>query len=135
MSHVPSQWIRNLSVILLAILLVIPASLFAQNAHVVSPSDLQQQAASASQSRARDAQKVRDFLGTPAAQKALRDARIDPVQVKNAVAGLTDAELAKLAARADKAQHDFAAGYLSTLDIALIVLGVALIIIIIVVVK
>ena len=55
--------------------------------------------------------------------------------VKKAVSQLDNQELAQLAARADKAQHDFAAGYLSTLDIALIILGVALIILIIVVAK
>jgi CHASE3 domain sensor protein len=55
--------------------------------------------------------------------------------VKQAVSQLDDQELAQLSAKADKAQKDFAAGYLSTIDIALIILGVALIILIIVVVK
>lgn len=131
MSFVRSHSSRHLSIVLLAVALSVPA--FSQSAHVVSPSELQKQAASATLGRAQNAQKVRDFLSTPLARKTLRDAKIDPAQVTNAVSSLSDAELARLAARADRAQHDFAAGYLSTLDIALIILGVALIILIIVV--
>lgn len=123
---------RNLSIIFLVLAFAFPSGLIAQS-HVVSPADLQKQAVSATQARAQNIQKVRDFVSTPAAEKALRDARTNPVQVQRAVSDLDDAELSQLAARADKAQHDFAAGYLSTLDIALIVLGVALIILIIVV--
>lgn len=89
----------------------------------------------ATQVRQQNVQKIRDFLSTPAAAKALQNARIDASQVKNGVATLDDQELAKLAAQADKAQKDFAAGYLTTRDIILIVLGVALIILIIVLVK
>ena len=123
---------RNLPALFLAAAFIFPSALIAQT-HVVSPADLQKQALSATQARDRNIQKVRNFLGNPAAEKTLRDARINPTQVQRAVVNLSDSELASLASRADKAQHDFAAGYLSTLDIALIVLGVALIILIIVV--
>jgi hypothetical protein len=66
------------------------------------------------------------------AEQAMQKAHIDAGRVRNAVANLNDQELAQLAARADKAQHDFAAGYLTTRDIALIILAVAVIILIIV---
>jgi len=123
---------RSFSMLFLAVAIIFPSALIAET-HVVSPGDLQKQALSASQSRQRNIETVRDFVATPAAQKTLRDARINPAQVQRAVSSLSDAELATLASRADKAQRDFAAGYLSTLDIALIILGVALIILIIVV--
>jgi acyl-CoA synthetase (AMP-forming)/AMP-acid ligase II len=133
MRSISRQFVRNFSACLLALVFAVPVSLFAETAHVVSPSDLQQQAVSSSQARQQNVEKVRDFLSTPLATKAMQDAKIDSRQVKDAVASLDDQELSQLAARADKAQKDFAAGYLSTRDIALIILGVVLIIVIIVI--
>lgn len=120
---------------LLIVLFVFPLTLAAQTTHVVSPGDLQKQAAAISEQRQQDIQKVRSFLGSPAAAETLKKAKIDTERVKKAVSQLSDQDLSQLAARADKAQHDFAAGYLSTIDIALIILGVALIILIIIVAK
>jgi hypothetical protein len=130
-----SKWIHNLLVCTLAILVVIPVSLFAETAHVVSPADLHAKAAASSQVRQQNVTKVREFLSGTVASETLQKAHVDAGQVKEAVAQLDNQELAQLAAKADKAQKDFAAGYLSTVDIALIILGVALIILIIVVVK
>jgi hypothetical protein len=130
-----SNWIRFFMVCMLALVIVVPASLFAETAHVVSPADLHAKAAASSQVRQQNVAKVREFLSGPVASDALQKAHVDATQVKQAVAQLDDQDLAQLAAKADKAQKDFAAGYLSTLDIALIILGVALIILIIVVAK
>ncbi len=58
----------------------------------------------------------------------MQDAKIDPIQVKTAIPTLSSAELANLSARADRAQHDFAAGGLSTLALALIIIAIVLII-------
>jgi len=131
---VRSECIRKCAACLLVVLFTLPLTL-AQTTHVVSPADLQKQTVATSQARQQNLQKVRDFLADPAATETLKKAHIDTEQVKKAVSQLDNQELAQLAARADKAQHDFAAGYLSTLDIALIILGVALIILIIVVAK
>jgi hypothetical protein len=60
---------------------------------------------------------------------------MDPQQVKTAASTLNDQELSQLAARADKAQADFAAGSLSQRDLILIILGVAVLILIIVAVR
>jgi CHASE3 domain sensor protein len=120
---------------MLAVLVFVPAGLLAETTHVVSPADLQAKAASISQVRQQNEAKVREFLSGPVASEALQKAHVDANQVKQAVSQLDDQELAQLSAKADKAQKDFAAGYLSTIDIALIILGVALIILIIVVVK
>ena len=129
-----NEWIRNFLACLVLALCAVPMSLFAENSHVVSPSDLRAQAVTSSQVRQQNIAKVRNFLSGPIASDALQKAHVNPRQVKNAVSQLDNQELAQLAARADKAQHDFAAGYLSTLDIALIIIGVALIILIIAVV-
>ncbi len=60
---------------------------------------------------------------------------MDPEQVKNAVAGLSDAELTQLAARAQQAQSDFAAGKLSDRDLIIILVAIAALILIIVAVR
>jgi hypothetical protein len=111
-----------------------PQNLAAQT-HVVSPSDLQQATAATSQARQNNIAALNQFFSLPAAQKALKDAHMDATQVKSGIATLSDAELAKLAARANNAQKDFAAGSLADHALLLIVLAIAVIIIIIVAVK
>jgi hypothetical protein len=111
-----------------------PQNLGAQT-HVVSPSDLRQATTAASQARQNNIATLNQFFTMPAAQKALRDAHMDASQVKSGIATLSDAELAKLAARASTAQKDFAAGAIADHMLLLIVLAIAVIIIIIVAVK
>jgi hypothetical protein len=69
------------------------------------------------------------------AAKAMESARVDAQQVQTAVSTLNDQELAQLAARADKAQADFAAGRISNRDLILIVLAIIVLILIIVAVR
>jgi hypothetical protein len=133
MSFVSSKWIRRFSVCVVAIVVAVPSGLLAQTSHVVSPADLQRQAAAVTQTRQQNIEKVCSFLSSPTAEQTMQKAHINSGQVKAAVPNLSDDELAQLAARADKAQHDFAAGLLSTRDIALIILGVVVIILIIVI--
>ena len=133
MPNVRKEWVRYFFAYLLAVLFAFPVNTFAETAHVVSPADLRKQMVKATQVKAQNAEKVRSFLSTPLAEQTMRRSHMDPVRIKNGIAGLSDQELAQLAARADKAQRDFAAGYLTTRDIALIILGVAVIILIIVV--
>lgn len=121
------------ALVLVAIFLV-PSNLLAQS-HVVSPADLQKQVMSASQVREHNLQTVRNFLSTPTAEKALKSSHINSQQVQTAVSTLSDQELADLAARADKAQTDFAAGNLSDRDLILIILGIAVLVLIIVAVR
>jgi len=124
---------RFLATCCLAAVFALPSCLMAESTHVVSPSDLQQSAVAASQLRQQNMEKVRAFLSTSTAEQAMKSAHMDATQVKNAVPSLSDQELAQLASRADRAQSQFAAGVLTNTDIALIVLGVAVIILIIVV--
>ena len=60
---------------------------------------------------------------------------MNPAEVKNAVANLSDEEVAQLASRVDKAQADFAAGNMSDRDLILILLAVVVLILIIVAVR
>ena len=128
------QSLRAAVAIVLVGIFVLPTEAIAQS-HVVSPADLQKQAVAASQARQQNLEAVQKLLSTPVAEKAMKSAKIDARQVKTAVASLDDQELAQLAARANKAQADFSAGDLSTRDLTLIILGIAVLILIIVAVR
>lgn len=118
----------------LALVFAVPQSLLAQS-HLVTPSDLRQEAVSASQVRQHNLDTVREFLSSERAQKALKSAHMDPEQVKTAVSSLSDQELAQLASRSQKAQADFAAGDLSDRDLIIILIAIAALILIIVAVR
>ena len=128
------QSLRVAVATLLVALFIVPTDALAQS-HVVSPADLQREAVAASQVRQHNLDSVQRLLSTPAAEKALKSAKMDTQQVKTAVSTLNDQELAQLAARADKAQADFAAGDLSERDLILIILGIAVLVLIIVAVR
>ena len=128
------QSLRVAVATLLVALFIVPTDALAQS-HVVSPADLQKEAIAASQVRQHNLDSVQRLLSTPAAEKALKSAKMDTQQVKTAVSTLSDQELAQLAAKADKAQADFAAGDLSERDLILIILGIAVLVLIIVAVR
>lgn len=128
------QCVRTATACLLAAIFAVPPSLMAQ-AHVVSPSDLQRELLTAAQTRQQNQETVRQFLSSDLARKSLKSAHLDPEKVTQAVATLSDQELAQLAARADKAQADFAAGTLSDRDLIIILVAIAALILIIVAVR
>jgi len=132
----PKQCVRALTACLLVTLFAIPQNLFAQAAeHVVSSVELEKAAVDASRIRQQNLDTLRDFFSSERAQRALKAAHTDPEQVKKAVASLSDAELAQLASRAQKAQADFAAGHLSDRDLIIILVVIAALILIIVAVR
>jgi hypothetical protein len=130
------QFVRALTASAVIALSAAPQSTFAQAAeHVVSPADLQKATVDASQARQKNLDTLNKFFSSAEAQKALQSAHVNPVQVKTAVAGLNDEELAQLASRANKAQADFAAGNIGDRDLLLILVAIAVIILIIVAVR
>ena len=90
--------------------------------HVVSLSELSQDAAKPAQARQANEQAIRNLLGSSAGQKALQSAGVDYQKVDKAVGQLSDEEAAKLAERARQAQADFAAGTISDRDLLWIIL-------------
>ena len=120
--------------IALAVVLVAQPCLPAANAPVALE-EMQKEMAAASQARQHNRETLGNLLSTPQAQEALQIAHVDVQQVKSAIASLSDEDLAKLAARADNAQRDLAAGDLSQRDLLLILVGIAVIILIIVAVR
>jgi hypothetical protein len=111
-----------------------PQNMLAQN-HVVSPAELQRQVVVSSQIRQQNIERINQFFSSPLAQKAMQDHHIDATQVKTAVSQLSDDELAKIAARTDKAQRDFAAGAITDHLLVLIVIAIAVILIVVLIVK
>lgn len=131
MSFGPRQSVRILIACFFTTLFAIPPDVLAQD-HVVRPSDLQQEMVKATQARRHNLETLQSFLSTPAAEKALKSAKLDPQQVKTAVAMLSDEDLAQLSSRAEKAQNDFAAGRISDRDLIWIIVAIVALILIIV---
>lgn len=128
------QSLQALIASLLVAFFLFPSNLMAQK-HVVSPADLQKEVVAASQTRQQNLKTVQEFLSMPLAEKAMRQAKIDPQQVQTAIPTLNDDDLAQLAARANRAQTDFAAGDLSQKDLIWIILAIAVLVLIIVAVR
>ena len=118
-------------VLLLGLILTSPGAVLAQD-HVVSPGEIQKDAAGASSARQQHVQQLDGFLSSKEAQQALKSAHMDPQEVKNAVGQLDDDDLGRLSARAENAQREFAAGNLSDRDLLIILVCVAALILIIV---
>lgn len=118
---------------LLTVLAAYPAGVMAQSTseeHVVSAQALQQNLQVSSATRQKNVQTLTKFMSSPTAEKAMRDAKIDPVQVQKAIPTLSDQELANLSARATDAQQKFSAGVLGTSTLTLIIVLLAIIVIV-----
>ena len=128
------EFVRVATAGTLAVVFMIPQDALAQN-HVLSLAELQSAAVASTAARQKNIETLREFVSSPTAEKALKSAHVDAEQVKNAVSRLNDQELAQLAARASKAQADFAAGTLSDRDLIIILVCIAAVILIIVAVR
>jgi hypothetical protein len=134
MSSLLREFVRIASAGVLAVVFLIPQDALAES-HVVSLAELQSAAVASTQVREKNIASVRQFISSPQAEKALKSAHLDATQVKDSVSRLSDAELSQLAARAGKAQADFAAGKLSDRDLIIILVAIAALILIIVAVR
>lgn len=120
----------------LVVALAFPPDIFAQAAeqdHIVSPQALQQRLETSSATRQQQVETLTGFLSSPAAERAMQNAHINPVQVKTAIPTLSDQELASLATRASDAQQKFSAGLMSNDMLLIFILLIAIIIIVAVV--
>ncbi len=94
----------------------IPSVVLGQTEHVVGPMELQKAEQDATNARQKNLEALQGFLDSPEARESMQKTHMDPVQVRNAIAGLSDQELAQLASRATKVQNKFAAGDMSKED-------------------
>ena len=102
--------------------------------HIVSARDLQQAMRASGQARQDNLAKIDRFFSSDPARKAFEAVKLDPAKASHAVNLLSDEELARLAARTDKLQHDVAAGALSNQQITYILIALATAVIILVIV-
>jgi len=134
MASLLRQFLRVITACILVAIFAIPQSLLAQ-AHLVSPSDLQKQVLAASQTRQSNLETVQRFLSSATAEKAISSLHADARQVTTAISSLSDQELEQMAARASKAQADFAAGNINDHDLLIILVAILVLILIIVAVR
>lgn len=125
--------LSRLAALILAAGLSAPAGLFAGE-HVIGAAELQQRVRDTAAKRQSDVAKVRGLLSSRPAANALRSAGLDPVRVEKAVPLLDDDELARLAARSDKIQADFAAGALTNEQLTYIVIALVTAIVVVLIV-
>lgn len=132
---VPVVWrfVRAAIACCLVAIFSVPRSWAAEQ--LVSPAELQKAALAVTQARQHNIDTIQQFLSSDRAQKALKTAHVNLQQVKNAIPSLSDQELAQLAARASKAQADFAAGRMNDRDLIIILICIAALILIIVAVR
>lgn len=123
-----------LLVVLLSLGVTFPETLFAQD-HVVSSSDLRKDLQQASAAREQKLVQLDQSFSSAEGQEALRRLHIGYQQVDKAARSLSDDDLARLAARSQGAQKDFAAGKINSTDLLWIIVGVLVIILIIVAVR
>ena len=123
-----------LCIAVLSVAITFSPNLFAQD-HVVSPAELQKDVQAVSAARQRSLAQIDSLLSSQQGQKALETVHVSYQQVQKAVASLDDADLARLAARAQLAQNNFAAGRISDRDLIIILLGVVVVVLIIVAVR
>jgi len=97
-----------------------------QAQHVISPDELNQDAARPAQSRQADEKSVRELLNTPEGQEALQRAKVDYQRVDRAMAQMSDADMAKMGSRVREAKADFAAGAIGRTLLIVVILIIVL---------
>jgi hypothetical protein len=128
------QSLRALTACILVAIFAVPQTLLAQ-AHVVSPADLQQQLLNSGQARRSNLATLQQFLASPVAERAMNSLHVDARTARTAVSSLSDEEVARLAARANKAQADFAAGNITDHDLLIILVAILALVLIIVAIR
>src|SRR5687768_12850679 len=113
---VARQFARNSTAGVLVAILGCQPGLAAQT-QLVTPAELQKEAAAHTRTRQQNRDTVTAFLTSPEARRVLGSAPLGLERVKAAVSSLNDQELARLAARSEKVQADFAAGRITDRDL------------------
>src|SRR4051812_6966637 len=121
------------SVMILILSLLIPQFVAAQTP-VVSSSELRQAIETVTQTREKNLEDVRSFFSSDQARAALKTGKIDYQKVDKAVATLSPEELARLAAKTNQIQKDFAAGALDNQQITYILIALATAVIVLLIV-
>jgi hypothetical protein len=132
MSFFQPRWLRVFLSTLIGFLIASAGSLPAQD-HVLSPQDLHKAVLDSAALRDSNLGKVEKLLSS--AEDTLEKAGVDYRRVQTAVSFLDDEEVSQLAARAEKAQADFAAGALTREQLTYIVIALATAVIILIILE
>ncbi len=119
---------------LIATVLVLPAGLWAGD-HVVRSAEITNALVAQAQQRQQNLNLVRKFFSSDQAKKAIQHFPEVRGEIQQAVSNLDDQELARLSAKIDKTQRDFAAGALTNQQLTYIVIALATAVIILVIVE
>ena len=122
---------RARAIALLPCLAMSAANMQAQEKHVVSSQELHKETMRPGEAREANEAALRQLFSSEQAQQALKSVNIDYSKVDKAVGQLSDEDLAKLAARSQQAQNNFAggrAGSLSDRDLLIIIIIAVLVI-------
>jgi hypothetical protein len=103
--------------------------------HAVSLVELEKDVAASAARRQANQVKVEKFFATPQAREAMKKAGLSYEVIQRAVPQLPQDELARLAARADKAQKQFEAGALTNQQLTYIIIALATAVIVILILK
>ncbi|HVB98411.1 MAG TPA: hypothetical protein VNJ12_03645 [Candidatus Dormibacteraeota bacterium] len=103
--------------------------------HVVSSAELQNDLAAASGKRQAHIAALEELLSTARARRVLKSAGMNYQVVRHAIPLLSSQELARLSARAERANHQFRAGSLSNQQLTYIIIALATAVIVIILVK
>ena len=128
------RWLAA-SLVLSAGYLTLSTSAINAQDHVVSSADLSQAVARAVGAREAHVKQIDRFLASPGARQALDRAHLNPTEVTRAVSSLSDQDLARFAARAERAQQDLAAGARTNEQLTDIIIPLATAVIILVIVE
>ncbi len=102
--------------------------------HVVPLNELHQKVRSTQEERAKNIEDIQRVLSYPAAAEALQKANVNQEQMRQAVATLSDQELARLSDRARAAEKDVQGGFIVGI-LALIGLIVVVIVVVVLVTR
>lgn len=116
------------------ILVLVSTQVAVAQAPAVSSSELRQAMTSAAQTRQKNLDNVRSFFASEPVRDALKSGKVDYQKVEKAVATLSPDELARLAARTNQLQQDFAAGALTNQELTYIVIALATAVLVILIV-
>src|SRR5262245_42316455 len=108
----------------LSLLLSIPATLAAQTQDVTS-SELQEAIKDAAKTRQKNHNDVQTFLSSERARKAMKVGKIDYQRVQTAITTLSPEELARIAARTNQLQQDFASNELNSQQMTYAIIALA----------
>jgi uncharacterized membrane-anchored protein YhcB (DUF1043 family) len=123
-------------------LLIFPlilALLFTQVAAAQGPtvttSELDQAVKAAAENRQKNLDDVRSFFSSQPARAALKTGKIDYKKVDQAVSTLSADELAKLSAKTNQIQKDFAGGALTNEQLTYVIIALASAVLVLILVK